>query len=420
MAQLSTLFGPEAVPLGTELGMTFGLIGGMGTEESMKKMISLQQQTNFMIDDYTIAQFKRLPVDQRLNIMRQETMETLDKLNSIENTSVATMEQMINVMNQFAAQAHLTGESIGSMAAMSAVLIEAGEEQNKGGRALRMIYARLGGDISGARGSLEQWVTVMDETTGTMRPLSEIIKDLGPHWDRMTGAAKQALAQQIGGNRHYVRFIKLMEGRVRMIELEENAINNLFPAMEERERRLEDNRFAIKLNNIELENQARILSENLLPALERQTSIRLGYHKVLTSLTDAEGNSFQRATASITRFGIEMAEHIRVMGGFLNIMTGVYSTIIAFEALGQVMKSMSMNLNEFYKMSGTGAGISAMFMSEAELKIVLKTEHARIRIYNLREREVRLGQTITTWKMKELEATNGQTAMQNNLSLIHI
>ena len=51
MAQLSSVVGPEVIPTATELGMQFGLIGGMETEEAMTKLINLQQQTNFMLGE---------------------------------------------------------------------------------------------------------------------------------------------------------------------------------------------------------------------------------------------------------------------------------------------------------------------------------------------------------------------------------
>ena len=59
-------------------------------------------------------------------------------------------------MTNFAAQGQLVGEAFHDMAAMSAVLLEAGEEQGAASRALRMMYARLGGDIGGATSKMEQ------------------------------------------------------------------------------------------------------------------------------------------------------------------------------------------------------------------------------------------------------------------------
>ena len=49
MAQLGGLLGSgESVIAGAEVGMAFGMIGGMETEEAQKNLISLAQQTGFM------------------------------------------------------------------------------------------------------------------------------------------------------------------------------------------------------------------------------------------------------------------------------------------------------------------------------------------------------------------------------------
>ena len=111
-------------------------------------------------------------------------MRVLDQLNTIENRSAATMEQITFVMNQFASQAHLANEEIRTMAAMSAVMIETGEEQGKGGRALRMMFARLGSDIGGAATELENLGIAVTDANGDMRGLSDILKELEPQFLR--------------------------------------------------------------------------------------------------------------------------------------------------------------------------------------------------------------------------------------------
>ncbi len=132
MAQLAGTLGAGTTPLGTEIGMMFGLISGMETEEAMQRLINLQQQTKFMTENVREGASEQ----ERLTQMRMDSIRVLDELNTVENRSAATMQQITYVMNQFASQAELTGESIAAMAAMSATLIEAGEEQGKGGRAL--------------------------------------------------------------------------------------------------------------------------------------------------------------------------------------------------------------------------------------------------------------------------------------------
>ena len=221
MAQLGGVLGPGTVPLGTELGMQFGLISGMETEEAMQRMINLQQQTKFMTEGTEDFGDET----ERLKKIRQNFMVVFDHLNTVENRSAATMKQITFVMNQFASQAALTNESIAAMAAMSATLIEAGEEQGKGGRALRMIYARLGADTNGARSELEKLGIAVTDAEGNMRPFSMLLQDMAVHYNTLNGAEKQQFAQTVAGNKHYTRLLKILENvfRVKKLVLEDIA-----------------------------------------------------------------------------------------------------------------------------------------------------------------------------------------------------
>ncbi|QDP59906.1 MAG: putative minor tail protein [Prokaryotic dsDNA virus sp.] len=224
MAQLSTIITQEAVPAASEMALAFGLIGDMSPEDSMRKLINLQQQTNFLFQETTQSQYAQLTATERQLHVREEMAVVLNQLNSVEDRSAATMAKITGVMNEFASQAALTGESIGMMAAMSATLIEAGEEQGKGGRALRMIYARLGANTSGAADALKNLGVETTNADGSLRSLSSIMQDLQPIYGRLNSGQKQALAQQVAGNRHYVRFLKLAENFDRVISLNEEAV----------------------------------------------------------------------------------------------------------------------------------------------------------------------------------------------------
>ena len=225
MAQLSGIFGDEVIPAATEMALAFGLIGDMAPEDAMLKLINLQQQTNFLFDKTTKATYDTLNAEQQRLLVQREMATVLNQLNSVEDNSAATMSKITRVMNEFAAQADMTGESIAMMAAQSAVLIEAGEEQGKAGRALRTIYARLGADINGAAAAIEKYGVETTTADGQNRSLSAILNDLMPQYRQMTQEQKQLLAQQVAGNLHYVRFLKLAEGFDRAMELNAHAMN---------------------------------------------------------------------------------------------------------------------------------------------------------------------------------------------------
>ncbi len=267
MAQLGGVLGPGMTPTGTEIGIKFGLISGMETEAAMQRMINLQQQTDFM----TAGLEDNLNMEERAQKIRQNSMRVLDQLNTVENRSAATMEQVTFVMNQFASQAHLTGESIAFMAAMSATLIEAGEEQGKGGRALRMIYARLGANTSGAADELHRLGVATRTADGELRPLSDILRDLDGALEGMGAAQLQATTQIVAGNRHYVRMIKLLENFERVEQLALEATLLMSPAQDEVNRRLEKQVVQLQIAEARLHDYKAAIGDSLVPALTEAT-----------------------------------------------------------------------------------------------------------------------------------------------------
>ena len=136
----------EAIIEATRAGLLMAAVGEMETEMGMNRLIALAQQTGFMMGNLTKAQYDALDAEQQANLVRGNTLRVLDQLNTVENTSVATMEDITFVLNQFASQANIAGESIGEMAAMSALLLETGEEVSRAGTGLRMIYQRIGNE----------------------------------------------------------------------------------------------------------------------------------------------------------------------------------------------------------------------------------------------------------------------------------
>lgn len=273
MAQLSSVVGGgAAIPAATEVGIAFGMVGGMETEEAMKRMIALQQQTGFMFGELERSQYNRLTAEEKANVVRNESIQLLNQLNTIENRSSATMAQMTMVMNQFASSAKLAGDDITFMAAASATLIEAGEEQGKAGRALKMIYARLGADTGNVSEKLSKFGIETKTATGELRSLEDIIADVADIYPSLSNQQRLNIAQAIAGNDHYVRAIKLMEGQARTLQLQKMAVQELDTAQDELNKRFEDNAFLLTQAEANLKNAKAELGEQFTPAVIRATN----------------------------------------------------------------------------------------------------------------------------------------------------
>ena len=362
MAQISGVLGPGSLAAGTRIGMEFGLISGMETEAAMQRMINLQQQTKFMTDNLE----DHMDAEQRANIIRRDSMVVLDQLNTIENRSAATMEQITFVMNQFASQAHLANEEIRSMAALSAVMIETGEEQGKGGRALKMMYARLGSDIGGARTKMEELGVAVTDANGDMRPLSDMLQQLEERFMKMSGADQQATAQIIAGNRHYTRFLKLMTNLDRVKELEVEAAFRLFPAMDEIERRRDTELFQLEQAEANVQKYSASLGEALIPSLTAVTEKQSMFLKVLSEFAGGKAGSLLTGLITIGQ-------------NFRTIIGPVATLLITFKSLSiatQTQLAVMRALGEQQDMVNAGFMMGGAVATEYSSQVQLAEQFA--------------------------------------------
>jgi TP901 family phage tail tape measure protein len=345
MAQISGVLGPGSLAVGTEIGMQFGLISGMETEAAMQRMINLQQQTKFMTENLN----DNMTAEQRANQIRKDSIVILDELNTIENRSAATMEQITFVMNQFASQAHLANEEIKSMAALSAVMIETGEEQGKGGRALKMMYARLGSDIGGARTEMERLGVAVTDANGDMRPLSNMLKELEEGFNELSGAEQQNTAQIIAGNRHYTRFLKLMTNLDRVRQLEIEASLAMFPAMEEINRRRESELFLLEQSEARVRNLSGALGEQLLPAMTEISNKQAIFLETIIALNEGPLGGMITSMMALSKSATVL------LGPILNTIINFKNMSIAFQTHAAITRALDQQqdmVNKGFVMGG--------------------------------------------------------------------
>ena len=286
-AQLSGILkSQEAVIAATGEAIKFGFVGGMGTEEATTRLIQLQQQTGFMFGDTTEAVYAQMDAMQQADLVAQNMNDTITMLNTVENRSAATAAQLTFVMNQFASAATLAGDSLEFMTGASATLIEAGEEQGKAGRALRMIYARLGANTSQNNEIMQQYAGNIRTANGSLKPLQEILGQLDTQWEHLTDQQKLNIAQSVAGNDHYVRFLKLMENYDRTMTLTTQATQRLDSATEELELFTGDPAYQLKILEAELTNVKDEIGQGLVPVMKGATEAEIFWAEGLSLLTN--------------------------------------------------------------------------------------------------------------------------------------
>jgi TP901 family phage tail tape measure protein len=333
-AQVANLVGRGNVEVLMKLAFTLSEISDLNAEEAQRGIIQLHQQTGMLFGEMNQEAFQRLSLQEQQNVLVEEGAKALDALNTIANRSVALEGDLVRVMGTFAAQGELVGDSFEFMAAASATLLEAGEEQGTAGRALRMMYARLGGDISGARSQIEAMGFELTDNEGNMLKMQEVLTELSNKgWANFTGAQKQNIAQTIAGNRHYVRFIKLMENYDRTMQLATDGAMGFDSALTQANRALSQEVNLLKKAQAENENLRASIGEGLTPFMRGQVEVQNDYLRMTEVLSDSLGG-----------LGVVLGKlkgTMEVMGGFIKIGLATQSLGIGFEMFTSVQRQLN-------------------------------------------------------------------------------
>lgn len=294
MAQLASVMGEAALPAAVKTSLAFGLIGEMEAREAQEKMISLMQQTQFVFKEVTREEYALMSAQQQRIHVTKEMSNAINALNSIEDNSAAIMPQIVSAMNEFAGAATLAGDSIEFMAAMSAMLIERGVTAQKAGTSLRMAYARLGANINGAADAVEAYGIQVKDSEGNMRGLETILNELAPVYAQLEQGQRMALAQAIAGNRHYARFVFLMEDLTRVNQLATEGYTQSKPVMDEAGNAIEylADRMAtqhhqLQVARAELDKWMGAMGEGFIPATTLATERQADFYREFVLTTHA-------------------------------------------------------------------------------------------------------------------------------------
>ena len=372
----------EAIIEATRQGLLLAQVGEMETEMGMNRFINLAQQTQFMYGGLTKAQYEALEAEEQANIVRQSSIHTLNQLNTIENSSVAIMEDITFVLNQFASQANIAGESIGDMAAMSALLLETGEEVSRAGTGLRMIYQRLGNANNEATKAIAELIPGLDAQGVAQLKLSDVITKLTPAYDAMTSEEKRALAVNIAGSRHYIKFLKIMENRVRLAELSTAAFRAEYGAIEEFGYKTESAVFTAKQMEATIENMRAKIGEDLTGAYmqaflaEEQFLKMAGYALKSDAIQDLVGK--------VMFLGQTYDKMVRPVS---DILFQIGNLVVAFRTLNAVQAKGQADIQERVR-TYAEANLVANLQVGFEKKLIATGEH-RLALMN-REQQSRI------------------------------
>jgi len=421
MAQMKSVLGSkEAVITGTEMGLLFAEIGNMETQEGMKKLTSLMQQTQFHMGGMTKAQYDLLDAEEQANIIRGNTIRVLDQLNTIENSSVATMQDMTFVLNQFASQANLAGETMGSMAALAAMLLEAGEETSRAGTGLRMIFSRLAVDGGDASIALAEVIPHLEAQEIAMMSLTDIITELTPYYKDLSDLEKIRLTQAVAGNRHYVKLQKLLENQERLLTLNEMAYSGAYTAADEFANRQASDVFKIDKANAAIENLRVEVGENLVDAYIRAMGPQYYFLQGLEKITDEQtkfmGIGVGKRMNTFIGNLMFLAETMQQMEVPINFLMGIGNIFVSMKTLQVILKQT----NQMENMH-TEAFQRRLFMREQDAALRKKFAHEEIlAIKDIQAAEFgRMNQTIQRINIQKANAASSKASHERAILRIH-
>ena len=446
MAQLGGIFGSGAgIEAGTGMGTAFGLIGNMESEEAQKRMISIAQQTGFLYEGMGEAAFKAADAETQRQVVIRNSLYMMDQLNTVESNSVATVQQISQVMDQFAASATAANMSIAEQAALSAVLVEQGETASKAGRGLKQMLVRIASDTGGAATALHEFGVATTDINGDMIGLTRIMQQLSDNgFHQLDSTQQQQIATSVAGSNHAERFMKLMNKQERSVELTNQAINREVGALDELIRFTGSATFEANQMAAAQENLSAKIGEQLLPAMtdaQFATLLLKGtLHDMLTVNEDADGISGEidgivaGLTQGATR-GLIMANSMYELGGgafeaFMNVQSllisiRVYRAImkqnvdlqamIAQGLLGQRGAQQSINQMKGVEVSLDGKHLYKKSVIARVDATILELEEGKIRLLTKKERLERASVDAHNTS-RSLAASELQT-LQANISL---
>jgi len=266
MKQLEMQVGGDPAQMAVTTGsMLLGAVGLMETDAAMQALMQLQMQTGFLYSGISDEKRAMLTEEEERIIVLENTIRLVDRLNEVENTSGATIQGMIQALNQYASAATLVNTSLDEQIALGATLIEQGEQSSKAGRSIKQMLARLASDRSQNNAVLAEYNVQVKDEAGNMFTLMEVMSQLEPQWDGLSSSQQTNIAIAVAGAHHYVRFIKLMEGYDRAVQIMESSQSSANSALEEFDTFQENAMYNIQQYQRHIEELQYEMAKKLIP-----------------------------------------------------------------------------------------------------------------------------------------------------------
>ena len=161
-----------------------------------------------------------------------EAMDIADKMSALDAAAASSVDELTVAMQKSASQARMAGLDLDSYMAYLSTMQEVTREAPENiGTAMKSITSRIqeitdigkveedGTTFSNVAKALNSIGIAALDAQGQLRPLQEIMDELGPKWQTLDRNHQAYIATVLAGNRQQSRFIALMDNYDRALEL---------------------------------------------------------------------------------------------------------------------------------------------------------------------------------------------------------
>lgn len=159
----------------------------------------------------TQAMESTVAVSKIYNKQGQGLKETLSSLNTVENISAATMDDLTWGIREAGSVGKLAGVSIEELSSMMAVLRERAVPASEAAFALKSIFTRIRNPSKDAKEILDKFNISISDSSGKMVEADIIMQKIAGSWGKMTEKEREQLSTELIGIHQKGRFVSLID-----------------------------------------------------------------------------------------------------------------------------------------------------------------------------------------------------------------
>jgi len=262
------------------------------------------------------------------NIEAEDSIRIVDALNEVDNNYAISTKQLAEGLQKSASAGKTFGvgleENIGHITAIGAVTMESG---NIIGNSLKTIYSRMT-TMKDSEATLRSvgiaMNTIGENGVKNVKPVANIIDELGKKWFLLSDAERQNIAVKLAGRHQLTRFLAMMNNYDMAVKATATAYKSQGSAMRENEKYMQS--FESKINKLKngfTEMSLAMGKAFLSGGMEMAISGLAGIAKGVTTVTQSFG--------ALSTIGLVIGAVMTKMGAFSNMFGRIGATVGVFK-----------------------------------------------------------------------------------------